>query len=171
MKRILLTALILLAAPLGAWGQTPVPGFVVNSAYVDGEMPVIQVTVQHSSARDRVSAVALVKPSGNVVYAHRIESERVVENRQSAGGPSFGLGIGGGFGVGGGGHVGTGVGIGVPLGGGYAEERLVEVRSEAQIMVTDAADYRDRWQDYAVRITVTRDDGTVNVARIDAPPP
>lgn len=166
----------LAALPIAATeAQAPVPGWNASSAYWEGEPPRIQVTVRHSSERDRVTRVELVSPEGDIIATERIDSQTFTETTGGSysPGPSVGIGIGG-YGGSGGATVGTGIGLGFPLGGGGSsggQTVFKERRADAEIVLSNASHYRINWSFYKIRITVERDDGTRNVAVIEAPRP
>jgi len=176
-KAVILGFLAVASGAMAAMAQqSPVPGWSASTTFVDGDPPEILVAVRHVSVRDRVTAIELRAPDGRNILAHVLETEVVTERVAGPGygGPTIGIGIGGGYGgYSGGGHVGGGIGFGfgIPLGG-YPEETVAsEIRSEGSIVVPWAENYRINWSFYRIRITVTRDDGTVQVAVLEAPRP
>jgi hypothetical protein len=148
-------------------------GYFLTSTYYDGPPAIIRVTVDHGGARDRISAVELIRPDGGVVLAHRHDTETVRETRGADPGYSgSAVGIGGGFGIGSGGFFGSGFSFGFPIGGGGAAETVTrEIRTTAEIDVPDRDDYRAHWRAYKIRVTMNRGDGTTDITTLGPPPP
>jgi hypothetical protein len=173
-------AALLLAVPLSA--QSMVPGFVASATYWQGPPASVQVSISHSQAQDRVTAVELVLPEGGIVAADQLNTDTVTETRtvttdDYGGGPSLGVGVGGGSWGNGwsGGWGGVGIGFGFPLGGGgqttTTETVTKEIRTDAAIKIPDPRDYKINWSFYSIRVTMTRADGTSDVAVVGPPRP
>lgn len=137
------------------------------SATAEGAGPdAVTVETSYVSRSYQIQSIALVAPDGRRYRANAISTE--IEPGYSAAAPH---GI---FGVAGGSTGNFGVGIGLDLGwllndGGGS--RLPTVHGKGRIPVPDAADYRRRWHDWSVEITLSRGGTRPETRTIPAPGP